>query len=158
MLAAVMVGVVMRALIPAGYMLAGPDSKTLFVLCPDRLPQALVASMAGTGHDHHGHHDSGAEAPAADTCDVGHLLTVAAVADDALMTQAAIGPSPHELSPNGPPVISPINSRRSSTSTRAARCSRASARPWASEPPLSTSKGELQRTPGLPFPTPGTGT
>ena len=46
---------VLRALMPLGYMPAAPGSGLLFELCPDQLPPGI--SMAhGAAHHHHGAH------------------------------------------------------------------------------------------------------
>ena len=80
---AALVGVLLlRALIPTGYMPASAGSGLLFELCPTQLP---VGFSAGTsGHDHH--HSS--ENAASKACDFGHILADAWI--DGLVDESAI--------------------------------------------------------------------
>ncbi|MCK5326934.1 MAG: DUF2946 family protein [Woeseiaceae bacterium] len=83
-------GMLLRAVIPAGYMPASMGSGLLFELCPDGLPSGV--SFASVGHDHAGHHgDSGKSA--SDHCDLGHLLSGAVIDASSLdVAVAAISP------------------------------------------------------------------
>lgn len=73
----------LRAVIPAGYMPAAAGSGLLFEFCPEGVPSEFMQVLSGdTAHDH-GH--SGHSDHSSDThhCPVGHLLLSAAAVDDA---------------------------------------------------------------------------
>ena len=78
-----LIGVVVRALIPSGYMPGSLDSGVLFELCSDQLPPGFV--IAGSGHDHH-HHQSARHGKADNglrgDCSFAHLVTGFTVAPE----------------------------------------------------------------------------
>ena len=67
----------LRALIPVGYMPSSLADGLPFVLCPDNLPVAFAAKIGGEHHDHSGHHDA-PDSVAADECDFDEMLLSAA--------------------------------------------------------------------------------
>lgn len=94
---ALLAGLLLRALTPAGYMPAASNSGSLFALCPEQLPPGFVLPGATNGHEHHhGSAEDGASSET-DSCQVGHMLSSA----------AAIGePDPGEPFSFGAPVVS----------------------------------------------------
>jgi hypothetical protein len=75
LLPALLAGIVLRAVVPAGYMPAAPGTGLLFELCHDGVPAGFMAALKGHGHhDHHGgHEDHGS----AGDCSIGHILALA---------------------------------------------------------------------------------
>ena len=78
-LALVTAAFLLRALVPAGYMVAAPGQGLLFELCHEGMPPEIMAAIAGHehGHAHHGHH--GGDEAANGDCSVGHLLNMAMI-------------------------------------------------------------------------------
>ncbi len=85
LLALALVGVLLRAVVPAGYMPGSIESGLLFELCAEGLPASFTAELADAGGPHsanrhggHGgaHHDGhhGEDGPALSDCSFGHLL------------------------------------------------------------------------------------
>lgn len=73
---AILAGLLLRAMVPVGYMPGSLDSGLPFQLCPDGLP----AGFAGAAASHHHEHDAGVARSAAHAdCNVGHLLSSAFV-------------------------------------------------------------------------------
>jgi hypothetical protein len=71
----------LRAIIPIGYMPAGADSGSWFALCPEMSPAGFIAILSG--HDPHNHHDQHGDDAADDhRCPIGHMLLSAAVVAD----------------------------------------------------------------------------
>ncbi len=74
-----LVGVLLRALVPAGYMPGSIETGLPFELCPEGLPASfttvLDAGEPQSAH-HHGGHDGhhGEDGPALSDCSFGHLL------------------------------------------------------------------------------------
>jgi len=86
------VGLALRAATPAGYMPGMPGSGLLFELCPDQLPAGATLAPSQTSGHHHHHGDSTGEedAPAADQCQIGHLL----LSSIAIDSDSSIGVEP----------------------------------------------------------------
>lgn len=75
LLPALLAGIVLRAVIPAGYMPAAPGSGLLFELCHDGVPAGFMSALRGHGqHGHHGGHESHGSAG---DCSIGHILALA---------------------------------------------------------------------------------
>ena len=77
--AVLLAGVLLRAVIPAGYMPAAPGQGLLLELCPSGLP-AGFASMVGdhAGHTgHHSGHTAHEDDAASGDCSMGHILSLA---------------------------------------------------------------------------------
>lgn len=76
----------LRAIIPAGYMPAAAANGLLFEFCPEGVPAEFMQVLSGdSGHDHGhtGHSDTDGDDH---HCPVGHLLLAAAAVDDAPQT------------------------------------------------------------------------
>ncbi len=77
----------LRAVIPAGYMPAAAGSGLWFELCPDGLSAEFAEMLAGdTGHHHHGNADGENTGDDDHQCPVGHMLLSAAAADSTSQT------------------------------------------------------------------------
>ncbi|MDJ0760886.1 MAG: hypothetical protein QNJ19_15945 [Woeseiaceae bacterium] len=77
------IGLMMRALIPAGYMPGSADGGPWFVLCPDSLPMSMNMAHRDSGHHHHHHdHKDSPESALSGDCSFAHLLAGAIVATD----------------------------------------------------------------------------
>ena len=88
----------LRAVIPAGYMPASAGSGLWFELCPDGLPAGFAELLSGdTEHHHHGKADSETAGGDNHQCAVGHMLLSAAAMDNS--SQAA------DLALDLPPAI-----------------------------------------------------
>jgi len=90
-LALLFVTLVVRASIPVGYMPGSLQSGSLFEMCPDGLPAAMVRAFAG--HHHHGGAHDEATSDGSEQCDFGHLITPAASAFSATIALEAPNPS-----------------------------------------------------------------
>jgi len=66
----------LRAIVPAGYMPGSLERGTWFELCPEGLPVAVIAAFAG---DHHHHATGDGPSSAVGDCSFGDLLNTAAV-------------------------------------------------------------------------------
>ena len=78
----------LRAVIPAGYMPAAAGGGLWFELCPEGLPAEFAELLTGdTAHHHHGDADSEIAGDDVHQCAVGHILLSAAAMDSA--SQAA---------------------------------------------------------------------
>jgi len=78
----------LRALIPIGYMPAAAGSGLVFEFCPEGIPKAFMQVLAGdsaAGHGHTGHSEAADEVH---HCPVGHLLLSAAAVDDSGQAEA----------------------------------------------------------------------
>ena len=73
----------LRAIVPVGYMPGSIKGDSWFELCPDGLPQNFVAALKGE-HHHHGDSDS---APGVGECAFGDMLSPQAA--DTLQSLAA---------------------------------------------------------------------
>ncbi len=72
----------LRAVIPAGYMPAAAGSGLWFELCPEGVPTEWTEFLTGaTGHHHHGNADGENTGDDDHQCPVGHMLLSAAAAD-----------------------------------------------------------------------------
>jgi len=114
-----LVGLLLRAATPLGYMPASAGSGLLFELCPGQLPAGFVLPGQPNGHDHHHHSSDDDTQSEPDTCQIGHILSSTAALDDA---DSAVGvhfeptaiPSPRVITarsashlahrPRGPPA------------------------------------------------------
>ena len=121
----------LRAMIPAGFMPAAIGAGFPLQVCPSGLPDGALARLAGehaahhhhAGHGHHGHHDpagsgDGGHAYSAEQCPIAHLIAAAALpvsagpAVPALPAPAIVAPVPrhpataplHQYRSRGPPV------------------------------------------------------
>ena len=82
---ALLAGLVLRALIPLGYMPAAPGTGLLFELCPDRFPAGFLHQDAGAStHHHHGSANGAQQSAEPDQCQIGHLLFSAVAVDQAM--------------------------------------------------------------------------
>ena len=100
----------LRAVIPAGYMPAAVGSGLWFELCPEGLPAEFAELLTGdTAHHHHGDADSENAGDDAHQCAVGHMLLSAAAMDST--SQAA------ELTLELPPATTSIYSFTSRSRT-----------------------------------------
>jgi len=72
------VAILLRAIIPVGYMPGSLQSGLLFELCPEGLPAELIQSLSG-GHQHH-MADDAESAHSFEACAIGHLAVTAATA------------------------------------------------------------------------------
>jgi len=68
--------ILLRAIIPAGYMPGSLQSGLLFELCPEGMPAELMQSLGG-GHQHH-MADDPESAHSFEACAIGHLAVTAA--------------------------------------------------------------------------------
>jgi len=78
-----LVGLLLRAATPLGYMPASPGSGLLFELCPGQLPAGFILPGPPNGHDHHHHSSDDDIRSEPDTCQIGHILSSTAALDDA---------------------------------------------------------------------------
>ncbi len=79
----------LRAVIPAGYMPAAAGSDFLFEFCPEGIPASFMRSVAGDPGHKHGHMDHGDSGHDDHRCPVGHMLLSAIAGDDAWQAEAA---------------------------------------------------------------------
>ena len=70
----------LRAVIPAGYMPAGADSDLWFEFCPEGVSAEFMQALAGESSDGH-HHDNSHDNHDDHKCPVGHMLSSAAAVD-----------------------------------------------------------------------------
>lgn len=86
--AALAAALLLRAMIPAGFMPAAIGAGFPLQVCPSGLPGGALQRLAGAaGHDHHHHHHHNHEhhtggdgaAYTAEQCPIGHLLAAAAI-------------------------------------------------------------------------------
>lgn len=68
----VLVGLVLRVAVPAGFMPTNLDDGWFLKLCPDGMSMSVM--MALLGHDHHHHHD-GQDSDPYQQCDLGGGLS-----------------------------------------------------------------------------------
>jgi len=121
----------LRAMIPAGFMPAAIGAGFPLQVCPSGLPDGALARLAGEHaghhhHAHHGHHEAdgenrsgdGGHAYSAEQCPIAHLIAAAALpvsaapALPALPAPAIVSPTPqhpaaarvHHYRSRGPPV------------------------------------------------------
>ncbi len=118
----------LRAMIPAGFMPAAIGAGFPLQVCPSGLPQGALARLAGepAAHHHHiqhEHHDAGGSgdgghAYSAEQCPIAHLIAAAALpvsagpAVPALPAAVIVAPAPrhpaaarvHHYRSRGPPV------------------------------------------------------
>lgn len=73
----------LRAIIPAGYMPAATGSGLLFELCPLGVSAEITQFLTGTSAQHHGHMDHGTAGVDDHECEIGHMLLSATAVDDA---------------------------------------------------------------------------
>jgi len=69
---------VLRAIVPAGYMPGSMDGGPWFELCPDGLPVTLVNAIGG----HHEHHAEANNGNSLADCSLGDILSAAAIPSD----------------------------------------------------------------------------
>ena len=82
LLPVLMIGLGLRALIPAGYMPGSIDGGPWFVLCGDSVPISMTMPASEAG-DHHHHHDEASETSSlSGDCSFGHLLAGAVLTAD----------------------------------------------------------------------------
>ena len=81
---------VLRAIVPVGYMPGSLDSGLLFEMCPDGMPAAMVQALGG--HHDHGGSDEEAATQSLEHCPMGHLLTPGA----GVSSVVAALPPPHK--------------------------------------------------------------
>jgi hypothetical protein len=100
--AAALAAIVLRVLVPAGYMSAPLAGDWFLVLCPDDLPAAVATLLTGADDHHHHHHDP-ADAdgkPAFGQCELGAGLAVAVAVAASAALEAPTSPDPeHAQSP-----------------------------------------------------------
>jgi len=82
------IALLLRAVIPTGYMPASGDSGLLFEFCPEGIPAAVMQSLAGDSGHQHGHADHGDSSHDDHQCPVGHMLLSAAAVDDTWQADA----------------------------------------------------------------------
>ncbi len=82
LLSVLMIGLGLRALIPAGYMPGSFESGPWFVLCEDSLPMLMTAAPQDSEHHHHHHGKEPASSSMSGDCSFGHLLAGAALTTD----------------------------------------------------------------------------
>lgn len=97
----VLVGLVLRVAVPAGFMPTNLDDGWFLKLCPDGMSMSVM--MALLGHDHHHHHQGTTDSEPYQQCDLGGSLAD----EDALTTgeqfttngfaALAQAQSPHDL-------------------------------------------------------------
>ncbi len=116
-IALLFVSLVVRASIPAGYMPGSLQSESLFEMCPDGLPAAMVRAFGG--YHHHGDAHDEATSDGSEQCDFGHLISPAAAGfsttialqppDPSFLPErpelVAIATSTFVFSPRAPPVL-----------------------------------------------------
>jgi hypothetical protein len=78
----------LRALIPIGYMPAAAGSGLVFEFCPEGIPKEFVQILAGDSASGHGHAGHGEAADDVHHCSVGHLLLSATAVDDSGQAEA----------------------------------------------------------------------
>ena len=108
----VLVALVMRAAIPAGYMPATAGSGLLFELCPSAVPAEILAAMSGSRHMHHHDGEGSSSHFNAERCPIGQVLSMAAAIDIAAPVEdipAVVAPA-IDVSP-APGARSPVNRR-----------------------------------------------
>lgn len=72
--------VLLRGIVPAGYMPAAVGSGFLFELCPEGVPAGFMQLLSGVaGHDHHDHGQDNVDGH---HCPIGHMLLSATAVDD----------------------------------------------------------------------------
>ena len=115
--ALLLVSLVVRASIPTGYMPGNLESGSLFEMCPDGLPAAMVRAFGG--HHHHGGTHDEATSDGTERCDFGHLISPATAGFSTTIAlqppdpsflperpeQVAIATSTFVFSPRAPPVL-----------------------------------------------------
>ncbi len=81
----------LRAVIPAGYMPAAAGSGLLFEFCPEGIPAEFMQVLAGGAETQHGHDHGGHDEADNDDhhCPIGHLLLSAAAVDDSWQIETA---------------------------------------------------------------------
>lgn len=72
----------LRAIIPVGYMPAIAGSGLVFEFCPEGIPAEFMQVLAGDSAVDHGHAGHGEAADDVHHCPFGHLLLSAAALDD----------------------------------------------------------------------------
>ncbi len=72
--------VLLRALVPMGYMPSAAGSGFLFEMCHEAEPARFLAALGGEHtHGHHAHHQGADDESADESCAFGHLLSQAAI-------------------------------------------------------------------------------
>lgn len=119
-LLALAVTLLLRAMIPAGFMPAAIGGGFPLQVCPSGLPDGALARLAGEhgGHSHHGHHghhanhanhgghDDGGHAYSAEQCPIAHLIAAAALpALAGAALPAAASPAFPVLAPRPPAAV-----------------------------------------------------
>ncbi|MEQ8857466.1 MAG: hypothetical protein RIC56_02355 [Pseudomonadales bacterium] len=116
----------LRVLVPAGYMPAALADGWLLQLCPDGLPAATVQALLGPSHQHHEHHAPPHGAPndlaaaddaiaVPDQCELGGFA-MAAIVDAAGLADAA---GPRRGDARGEPTHAPALHQRALFQARA---------------------------------------
>ena len=81
LLVCVVMTLITRAAIPAGYMPATAGSGLLFEICPSAVPAEILAAMSGSGHQHHHGEEAADSHFDAEQCPIGQLLNIAVAID-----------------------------------------------------------------------------
>lgn len=81
-LSVLLIALLMRVAIPAGYMPAAAGSGLLFELCPEGMPALVMQALSPQHHHHHEPSDETQGSFDAEQCPVGHMLA-SAIAGDA---------------------------------------------------------------------------
>ncbi len=81
LLPVLVIGLGLRALIPAGYMPGSFEVGPWFVLCEESLPMLMTAAPDDPGHHHH-HAEESAVSSMSGDCSFGHLLAGAVLTTD----------------------------------------------------------------------------
>ena len=93
--------VVLRALVPAGYMPASIGGGLIFEMCHEAVPAAVLAAISGGGsHHHHGSHGD-ATGEQSEVCSLGHILSQAFLESEVLLET----PAPGLATPDYPVLI-----------------------------------------------------
>ncbi len=82
-ISALLLGMLLRAVTPLGYMPGTSGDGLLFELCPEQLPPGFVMPGAASAKHQH-HHGNSGDSPAdaeSDLCQIGHLLFSAVAVD-----------------------------------------------------------------------------
>lgn len=102
----------LRTLVPAGYMPAPLTNGWPVQICPDGLPLAAVEALLGQAHDHHhhgGHADAGNDTAMPEQCELGAGFAASAAVAGISLQIPAQRPSPARFIP--PPAHTALSER-----------------------------------------------